>query len=120
MIPRDNTTSINTINTPKILVPHNRPSHDPSVSLLSAKQKLKIMSIGMGEYALYSIVAMPISPKSYDRPSNKMKPSTYAMTIFGNFFQVSIPLELKKRNKLLGLDLQRRGRYHNSYYSSLS
>ena len=86
VIPGENSISINTLTTTEMSIPHNKPSHDPSVSLVVTEQKLKMMSIGMGEYTLDSSVAMAISPKSYDRPSNKMKPSTSTMTIFNTFF----------------------------------
>ena len=56
MIPWDNTMSINNLTTTKTFLP----SHDPSASLLFVEQKLKMMSIGMGEYTLDFIVAMPI------------------------------------------------------------
>ena len=49
MILEDNTMSINTLIIAKILLPHNRPSHDPSASLLAFEEKLKMVSIGMGE-----------------------------------------------------------------------
>ena len=101
MIPRDNTMSINTLTTTKMCVPHNRPSHDPSASLLAAKQKLKMMSIGMIKYTLDSITTMPISPKSYDRPLDKMKFSASTMTMFGTFVQASVPLKGKKEEQAI-------------------
>ena len=54
-----------------------------------------MMSIRMGEYTLYFIAALLVSPQSYGKPSEKMALSTSAMTIFGTFVQSSIPLEDK-------------------------
>ena len=47
----------------------------------------------MGEYILDFISAMLVSPKSYGRLLDKMKPSAVAMTIFGTFVQVLVTLE---------------------------
>ena len=60
-----------------------------------------MMSVGMGEYTLDSIAAMPIYPKSYGRPSDKMKPSTSAMTIFVTFVQAYVPLEIEKEEQVV-------------------
>ena len=53
----------------------------------------------MGEYTLDYIAAMPISPKSYGRPSNKMNLFNSTMTIFGSFVQAFVPLEAKKEEQ---------------------
>ena len=68
IIPGDNSISINTLIVAKMFIPHNKPAHDPHKSLVAAEQKLKMLSIGMGEYTLDSIATMPVSPKSYGNP----------------------------------------------------
>lgn len=95
----DNAITINTLTAAETFVPHNKPSHDHNASLIAAEKKLKMMSIGMGEYTLDSIAAMPTSPKSYGRPSDKAKPSASTMTFFGTFVQSSIPLEAEKEEQ---------------------
>lgn len=55
----------------------------------------------MGEYTLDSIVALPVSPRSYGKPSEKLKPSTFVMTIFGTFIQSFIPLEVEKEDQAI-------------------
>ena len=55
----------------------------------------------MGEYTLDSIVAMPISPKSYGKPTSKMKSHESAMTIFDTFVPSSVPLEAKKEEQVV-------------------
>ncbi len=73
IISGDNTISINTLTIAETFIPHNKPAHDPQASLATAEQNLKMLSIGMGKYTLDSIATMPISPKSYGRPTGKMK-----------------------------------------------
>ena len=85
VIQGENAISINTLTTTKKFILHNKLAHDPNASIVTAEQKLNMMSIGMGEYTLDSIVTMPISPKSYGRPLRKMKPFASTMTIFGTF-----------------------------------
>lgn len=96
VIPGDNAMSINTLTIVGTFVQHKKPSNDMGVSLLVAEQKLKMMSIGMGEYTLDSIATMHVSPKSYAKPSNNMKPSTFTMIVFGTFVQAIVPLEVEK------------------------
>ena len=60
-----------------------------------------MMSLGMGEYTLDSIAALPLSPRSYGRPSAKKKPSASTMTLFGTFVQSSIPLEDEKEEQAI-------------------
>ena len=55
----------------------------------------------MGEYTLDFITVTTISPSSYGRSSKKMKPSTFTMTIFGTFVQVSIPLEEEEEDIMI-------------------
>jgi hypothetical protein len=102
VVPGDNAIAINTLTAAETFVPHNKPSPDHNASLVAMEQKLKMMSIGMGEYTLDSIAAMPTSPKSYGRPSDKAKPSASAMTVFGTFVQSSVPLEAEKEEQVLG------------------
>ena len=85
----------------EILVPNNRSSSDPTPSLTDCAQKMKMMSLGMGEYTLDSIAALPLSHRSYGRPSVKKKSSASAMTLFGTFVQSSIPLEDKKEEQAI-------------------
>lgn len=101
VIPRDNSISINTLATVESFFPQNWPSHDMGPSLASCEKQLKIMSIGMGEYTLDSIITLPISPRSYGRPSDKMKPSASTMTIFDIFIQSSILLEVEKEEQAI-------------------
>ena len=101
VIPRDNAISINTLTMTETFIPHNKPAHDLHASLVATEQKLKMMSIGMGEYTLDSIAAMPISPKSYGKPAGKMKSFELAMTIFDTFVQSFMPLEAKKEEKIV-------------------
>ena len=58
-----------------------------------------MLSIGMGEYTLDSIAVMLISPKSYGRPTSKMKSQESAMIVFDTFVPSSIPLEAKKEEQ---------------------
>ena len=55
----------------------------------------------MGEYTLDSIAALPLSPRSYGRPSTKKKPSASVMTLFGTFVQSSVPLEAEKEEQAI-------------------
>ena len=55
----------------------------------------------MGEYTLDSIVALPVSPRSYGKPSTKKKPSASTMTLFGTFVQSSVPLEAEKEEQAI-------------------
>lgn len=50
----------------------------------------------MGEYTLDSIVALPVSPWSYWKPTTTKKPSASSMTLFGTFVQSAVPLEAEK------------------------
>ena len=81
-----------------MFIPYKKPTHDPQESLAIAKQNLKMLSIGMGEYTLDSIFMMPISPKSYGRPIGKMKSQESTMIVFDTFVPSSIPLEAKKED----------------------
>lgn len=101
VIPGDNAITINTLTAAETFFPHNKPSHDHNVSLIVVEQKLKMMSIGMGEYTLDSIAPMPTSPMSYGRPLDKTKPSAFAMTFFGTFVQSSIPLEAENEEQVV-------------------
>lgn len=101
VIPGDNIVFINTLTATKKFIPHNNSSHNPNTSLVSAKQKLKMMSLGMGEYTLDSIATMHVSPRSYGKPSEKMKSSASTMTLFGNFVQASVPLEAEKEEQAI-------------------
>ena len=92
MILRDNSMSINTHTTPKSLVQHNQPSSDIRTSFKKCKKRLKFIIIGMGEYTVeYSIATLPVSPLSYGKLTEIMKPKLLTMTIFGTFVQSSIP-----------------------------
>ena len=101
VIPGDNSMSINTLSTTKTLVPNNHLSSEPTPSLIDCAQKMKMMSLGMGEYTLDSVAALPLSPWSYGRSSAKKKPSASAMTLFGTFVQSSIPLEAEKEEQTI-------------------
>lgn len=85
IIPRDNSISIKKLIISEMLVPHNFSSYNLNPSLKVCEQKLKMMSLGMGEYTLDSIISLSVSPKSYGKASNKMKPSALAMIIFRAF-----------------------------------
>ena len=58
----DNLMSINTLSVVETLVPHNRSSQEPTPSFIECEQKLKMVSLGMGEYTLDSIVSQLVSP----------------------------------------------------------
>ena len=60
-----------------------------------------MLSISMGEYTLDSIATMPISPKSYGRPTCKMKSQESTMTVFDTFVPSSIPLEAEKEEQVV-------------------
>ena len=60
-----------------------------------------MLSIGMGEYTLDSIVAMPISPKSYGSPIGKMKSQESTMIVFDTFVTSSVPLEAEKEEQVV-------------------
>ena len=55
----------------------------------------------MGDYTLDCIVALPVSPHSYGKPLDKMRPSSSTMTIYGTFMQSSVPLEEEKEDKVV-------------------
>ncbi|WP_156113313.1 hypothetical protein, partial [[Clostridium] innocuum] len=99
VIPGDHTIAINALVAAEKFVPHNEPSVDPSTSLVAAEKSLKMMSLGMGEYTLGSFASIPVSPRSYGKPSDPMKPSTSAMTIFDTFVPPSIPLEAEQEEQ---------------------
>lgn len=101
VIPGDLTIAINALVATKKFVPHNEPSVDPSTSLVATEKSLKMMSLGMGEYTLDSFASIPISPRSYGRPSDQMKPSTSAMMIFDTFVPSSNPLEAKREEQAI-------------------
>ena len=101
IISGDNAISINTLTAAETFIPHNKLAHDPQASLAIAEQNLKMLSIGMGEYTLDSIAAMPISPKSYGRPTGKMKSQESTMTVFDTFVPSSISLEAKKEEQVV-------------------
>ena len=52
----------------------------------------------MGGYQLNSLVALPISPRSYGKPSQEMKPSSSTMTLFDTFVQFSVPIQDEKED----------------------
>lgn len=56
-----------------------------------------MMSIGMGEYTLDSIDVILVSSCSSGKLSKHMKSSSSAMTIYGKFFQSSVPLKDEKK-----------------------
>lgn len=62
VIPGDNSMSINTLFFADTLVPHNHSSHELKLSLTKCEQKMKMMSLGMGEYSLDSITSLPVFP----------------------------------------------------------
>lgn len=55
----------------------------------------------MGEYTLESIVALPVSPQSYGKPTTAKKPSASTMALFGIFVQSPIPLEVEKEEQAI-------------------
>ena len=67
-IPRDNTLSINSI-LMSTHVPLNREANYFDVVLVECKDKFKPIDLGMGGYRLNSLTALPISPRSYGKPS---------------------------------------------------
>ena len=93
--------SINTLTAVEMLVSHNCSSHELTPSFTECEQKLKMMSLGMGEYTLDSIAALPVSPRSYGKPTIAKKPSASAMTLFGTFVQSSVPLEAEKEEQAI-------------------
>ena len=97
----DNSMSINTLSTTKTLVPNNQSSSEPTPSLTDCAQKMKMMSLGMGEYTLDSVASLPLSPRSYGRPSAKKKLSVSSMTLFGTFVQSSNYLEAEKEEQAI-------------------
>ena len=101
IILRDNSISINTLIVVETFIPHNKPAHNPHASLAVDEQNLKMLSIGMGEYTLDYIVAMLISPKTYGKPTGKMKSQESAMTIFDTFVPSSVPLEAEKEEQVV-------------------
>ena len=101
VVPDDNSVSINTLSIAETLVPNNCSSSDPTPSLTDCAQKMKMMSLGMGEYTLDSIAALPLSPWSYGRPSTKKKSFVSAITLFGTFVQSLVPLEAEKEEQAI-------------------
>ena len=83
-IPGDNTFSINSI-LESIHVPLNIEADDFDVALAKYKAKFKSIDLGMGGYQLNSLAMLPISPRSYGKPSQEMKPSSSTMTLFDTF-----------------------------------
>ncbi len=100
VVPSDKSMSINTLSTNKTLVPHNCSYHEPTLSLMECEQKMKMMSLGMGEHPLDSVVVLPTYPQSYGKPSTKKKPFASSMTLFGTFVQSLVPLEAKKEQAI--------------------
>ena len=84
-----------------MFIPHNKPTHDPQTSLAVAEQNLKMLSIGMGEYTLDSIIAMLVSPKSYGKPTGKMKSQESAMIVFDTFVPSFVLLEAEKEEQVV-------------------
>ncbi|WP_044909006.1 hypothetical protein, partial [[Clostridium] innocuum] len=68
-------------------VPLNREADSSSIPLEQCKEKFKTIDLGMGDYKIDSFTKMPISPRSYGKPSPDMKPSSSAMTLFGKFVE---------------------------------
>ena len=54
----------------------------------------------MGEYTLNSIATMPVSPKSYGKPTGKMKSQESAMILFNTFVPSAIPLEAENEEQV--------------------
>ena len=80
-----------------------------------------MLSIGMGEYTLDSIAAMPISPKSYGRPIGKMKSQESTMIVFDTFVPSSVPLEAEKEEQVVKYWIYRgREDYTTSIKTSIS
>ena len=55
----------------------------------------------MGKYTLDSIVALPVFPRSYGKPTTAKKPSASAMTLFGTFEQSLVTLEAEKEEQAI-------------------
>ena len=91
--------SINTLSIVETLVPYNCSSHELTPSFIECEQKLKMMSLGMGEYNIDSIASLLVSLQSYGKPSIKKKPSTSTMTLFGTFVYSLVPLEVEKEEQ---------------------
>ena len=56
VVPGDNSISIDTLSIAETLVPNNCSSSEPTPSLTDCAQKMKMMSLGMGEYTLDSML----------------------------------------------------------------
>ena len=65
--PGDNSSSIKSISA-STHVPLNRQADDFNVVLADCKNKFKSIDLGMGGYQLKSLIALPISPRSYGKP----------------------------------------------------
>ena len=50
-------------------VPLNREAYDFDTTLVECKDKFKSIDLGMGGYQFNSFMALPISPRSYGKPS---------------------------------------------------
>jgi len=83
-IPGDNTLSINSISE-STHVPLNREEDDFDATLVECKYKFKSIDLGMGGYQLNSLATLPVSPRSYGKPSQEMKPSSSIMKLLNTF-----------------------------------
>ena len=118
-IHRDSTLSVNNISVGSH-VPLNREANSSNVSLDQCKGKFKTLDLGMGDYKIDSFSKLPISPRSYGKPSPDMKPSSSAMTLFGKFFDSSVPIQEEKEEVAIRDWIYHEEKYQNNKFFSPS
>lgn len=114
----DNTLSINSISA-STHVPHNTEVDDFNAVLAVCKDKFKSIDLGMVGYQFNSLTTLPVSPRSYGKPSQEMKPSSLAMTLFDTFVQSSVPIQDQKEVVAVRDWIYREEKYmHNENFTS--
>ena len=96
----DNNLSINSVSV-STHVTLNRNVDDFDAALAKCKNKFKSIDLGMGGYQLNSLKSLLVSPGSYGKPSQEMKPSSLAMTLFDTFVQLSVPIQDEKEDVVI-------------------
>ena len=116
-IPGDNTLSINSISA-NVHVPLNRAAEDYETTLADCQNKFKSVDLGMGGYQLDSFAKMPVSPRTYGKPSQEMKPSSSTMTLFDKFVESSVPIQDEKEEVAIRDWIYKEEKYqHNENFS---
>lgn len=116
-IPGDSTLSVNTISVGSH-IPLNREADIFYTTFEQCKDKFKAMDFGMGDYKIDSFTKLPISPRSYGKPSQDMKPSSSAMTLFDKFVESLVLIQEEKEEVAIRDWIYREEKYlHNENFA---